>query len=321
MKRQNSFYVVDVKCLLELQLLLNCPEWGLQQGVNLSIPRQQELVIRRRRLLAVCLSKIPDSSTSVIGKLLLLVLGSVERWLGADEMHFFRVMVVKWIVMHSCRQCSRQVNSITPQHHNTTSLNTCCKYLMRTLKILQHLIIYLAFEIHIFMAPTGDHTTYTTNPFWCPTMQWQEGKWRENKNTGIMMNYVANHHVSDGWLIDSGKQLDAPVGMAGLCCLCLVHLSYHNECWVTIRRNTQHTPPLLSLWCSTVNNVDTAWLAAAAAPYFQHEQGEGEWRWYLFQMKPAEAAQERWRGLLVMCCDVMYSSLSLDLQFCVKSLQ
>ena len=73
--------------------------------------------------------------------------------------------------MHSCRQCSRQVNSITPQHHNTTSLNTCCKYLMRTLKILQHLIIYLAFEIHIFMAPTGDHTTYTTNPFWCPTMQ------------------------------------------------------------------------------------------------------------------------------------------------------
>ena len=29
------------------------------------------------------------------------------------------------------------------------------------------------------------------------------------------MNYVANHHVSDGWLIDSGKQLDAPVGMAG----------------------------------------------------------------------------------------------------------
>lgn len=25
MKRQNSFYVVDVKCLLELQLLLNCP--------------------------------------------------------------------------------------------------------------------------------------------------------------------------------------------------------------------------------------------------------------------------------------------------------
>ena len=158
MKRQNSFYVVDVKCLLELQLLLNCPEWGLQQGVNLSIPRQQELVIRRRRLLAVCLSKIPDSSTSVIGKLLLLVLGSVERWLGADEMHFFRVMVVKWIVMHSCRQCSRQVNSITPQHHNTTSLNTCCKYLMRTLKILQHLIIYL--NSHIYDANWWPHNIH-----------------------------------------------------------------------------------------------------------------------------------------------------------------
>ena len=59
MKRQNSFYVVDVKCLLELQLLLNCPEWGLQQGVNLSIPRQQELVIRRRRWLAGFSSKNP----------------------------------------------------------------------------------------------------------------------------------------------------------------------------------------------------------------------------------------------------------------------
>ena len=30
----------------------------------------------------------------------------------------------------------------------------------------------------------------------------------------------------------------------------------------------------------------------AAAPYFQHEQGEGEWRWYLFQMKPGEAELE-----------------------------
>lgn len=124
-----------------------------------------------------------------------------------------------------------------------------------------------------------------------------------------MMNYVANHHVSDRWLIDSGKQLDAPVGMAGFC-LCLVHLSSdRNECWVTIRSNAQHTPPL-SLWCSTVNNVDTAWrpgAAAAAAPYFQHEQGEGEWRWYLFQMNPGEAELEMWRGLLVMCCDVLCS--------------
>ena len=45
----------------------------------------------------------------------------------------------------------------------------------------------------------------------------------------------------------------------------------------------------------------------AAAPYFQHEQGEGEWRWYLFQMNPGEAELEMWRGLLVMCCDVLCS--------------
>ena len=259
--------------------------------------------------------RISDSSTSVIGKLLLLVLGSVEWWLGADEMHFFRVMVVKWIVMHSCWQCSRQVNSITPQHHNTTSLNTCCKYLMRTLKILQHLIIYLAFEIHIFMAPTGDHTTYTTNPFWCPTMQWQEGKWRENKNTGIMMNYVANHHVSDGWLIDSGKQLDAPVGMAGFLFMLgssivsqwmLGHYqkkySAHPSSSLSMMQYSQQCGYCLASCCSCT--VLSTWTRRRRMEMISLSNetcrgGSGEVCWW---------------------CVVMYSSLSLDLQFCVKSL-
>ena len=235
-------------------------------------------------------------------------------------MHFFRVMVVKWIVMHSCRQCSRQVNSITPQHHNTTSLNTCCKYLMRTLKILQHLIIYLAFEIHIFMAPTGDHTTYTTNPFWCPTMQWQEGKWREKKNTGIMMNYVANHHVSDGWLIDSGKQLDVPVGMAGF-----LFMLGSSIAVITMNAGSQSeeilSTPLFSLYDAVQS---TMWILLGYLLQLLHrtfnmnkEKENGDdisVKWNL-------PRRLRRGGEVCWWCVVMYSSLSLDLQFCVKSLQ
>ena len=126
MKRQNSFYVVDVKCLLELQLLLNCPEWGLQQGVILSIPRQQELVIRRRRLLAVCLSKIPDSSTSVIGKLLLLVAG--ECW---------EVAGCWWNALFPCDGCKVNCNAQLPavqppgqQHYTTAPQHNFSKYLL-----------------------------------------------------------------------------------------------------------------------------------------------------------------------------------------------
>ena len=155
------------------------------------------------------------------------------------------------------------------------------------------------------MAPTGDHTTYTSNPFWCPTMQWQEGKWREKKNTGIMMNYVANHHVSDGWLIDSGKQLDAPVGMAGFLFMLGSSIVSQWSQWMLGHYQKKHSvhPSSPWIWCSTVNNVDTAWLpgGGAAAPYFQHEQGEGEWRWYLFQTKPAEAAQEKFAGDVLWC--------------------
>ena len=161
-------------------------------------------------------------------------------------------MVVKWIVMHSCCSAApgQQHYTTTPQQHNFS------KYLLEifdgnTGKILQHLIIYLAFEIHIiwYQLVTTQRTPATH--FKCP-LQWQEGKWREKKNTGIMMNYVANHHVSDRWLIDSGKQLDAPVGMAGFC-LCLVHLSSdRNECWVTIRSNAQHPSSLYDAAPSTM---------------------------------------------------------------------
>ena len=74
MKRQNSFYVVDVKCLLELQLLLNCPAWGLQhcsQGVNLE---EQELVICDN--LKVCRVFIQESQI-----VLLVYLESCYCWL------------------------------------------------------------------------------------------------------------------------------------------------------------------------------------------------------------------------------------------------
>ena len=47
----------------------------------------------------------------------------------------------------------------------------------------------------------------------------------------------------------------------------------------SLSEETLSTPPSISMMQYSDNNVDTAWLpAAAAAPYFQHEQGEGEWR-------------------------------------------